>query len=151
MHIICLHGMVTVTAPKAHICSRELLNNFLSTNPGRLPRAAENHTRRPPLLPKERGQKAVPGAAAGGCGDDAAAPSRVLLGAHETGGQGNVCSGGAARLLRVEFCRRLEKHRKHRRGARSGPASLQKGLQRDSKASARRMAARGERAGEGAI
>jgi hypothetical protein len=32
MRIICLHRMVTFTAPNAHICSRELSNNFLSTN-----------------------------------------------------------------------------------------------------------------------
>ena len=33
MSIVCLNDKVTITAPKAHICSREYLNNFLSTNP----------------------------------------------------------------------------------------------------------------------
>ncbi len=32
MRTLCLLSMVTFTAPNAHICSRELLNNLLSTN-----------------------------------------------------------------------------------------------------------------------
>ena len=35
MHIIYFHCIVTCTAPNAHICSREFLNNYLSTNQGR--------------------------------------------------------------------------------------------------------------------
>ena len=31
LRIQCLHSTITFTAPNAHICSRELLNNFLST------------------------------------------------------------------------------------------------------------------------
>ena len=35
MRIICFHRVLTFTTPNAHICSREFLNNFKSTNQAR--------------------------------------------------------------------------------------------------------------------